>query len=764
MKQTYRKELFAVGLIVLLFIIVWADLSFARQQGVGIPFSNPLSSGISGNQVMNSGSAWSDSRWWQHSIAALLGAFVGGFFSQSFRKYRRWITLGLIILGALSGTVASMFLGNIVIFILSAGVVYYFLREAVSAVKRKKPTTFGSAEWADLEHLEKNGLIGKGGFFLGVFPTKEGNHPLHYTGDRHLLTVAPTRSGKGVSSIIPNLLTYQGSAVVIDPKGENAMITALRRGKGDKKRCVQGLGQTVHVVDPWGITGLPSSSFNPLDWLNPTDSDVNENAMILADSIVTPHAGGHDQFWDEEAKALLMGILLYVALDEKEKESRTLGRVRDIISMGTKDLDEILREMVQSQNHIVSSAGARTITKEDKLKSNVLATLQSHTHFLDSPRIRENLKKSDFKFEDLKTSKVTLYLVLPADRLGAFGRWLRLLIQQALTVNARNIEVKPEKPILFLLDEMATLGRLAMVEQAYGLMAGFGMQLWGIVQDLSQLGRIYGDGWQTFIGNSGVIQYFGSRDLKTAEYFSKLCGVATIEKFSIGRSIARALSSSTSSPGNSSSSGSSTTYSDSVTEDVVQRHLAFPDELMVMRDNKEIVFVESLNPIPAKKVAWFEDEDLKNLGVNLHEPPKKPQGKRTDNVFEEPAPDSSKKTTTGQTSSQSATGSEHSGETEKNENERLWASLEKGDIQAAFDVLKKSGYTISRKKSNPDNYKIKAPTGKITDTNGTGVIRMAKGVLKNTEGSTEGSGKQKEESQKTTFGETNYTNKDNPYR
>jgi len=122
------------------------------------------------------------------------------------------------------------------------------------------------------------------------------------------------------------------------------------------------------------------------------------------------------------------------------------------------------------------SAGARCLQKEERLLANVIASAQAQTHFLDSARIRESLSTSDFKFEDLKTSKVSIFLVLPSDRLHAFSRWLRLLIQQAITVNARNIELKPEKPVLFLLDEMPALGRLAMVEQAYGLMAGFGIQ------------------------------------------------------------------------------------------------------------------------------------------------------------------------------------------------------------------------------------------------------------------------------------------------
>jgi type IV secretion system protein VirD4 len=147
-------------------------------------------------------------------------------------------------------------------------------------------------------------------------------------------------------------------------------------------------------------------------------------------------------------------------------------------------------------------------------------------------------------------------------------------------------------------------------------MAGFGMQLWGIVQDLSQLERIYDKGWETFISNAGVLQYFGSRDQKTAEYFSKLCGVTTIEKTSISNSIARAFGSS--SPGGGSSS--STSHTESTNTDVAQRHLAFADELMVMRKGQQLLFVEEVNPIMAQRSNWYEHPELKALGVNLHQP------------------------------------------------------------------------------------------------------------------------------------------------
>jgi type IV secretion system protein VirD4 len=475
--------------------------------------------------------------------------------------------------------------------------------------KLRKPTTFGSAEWADAEHIENAGMFAGDGFWLGAFPVpgKTRRDPpehklLRYNGDRHLLTIAPTRSGKGVSAIIPNLLTYKGSAIVIDPKGENALITMLTRHK---------LGNAIYLVDPWGIVvnrfnGAVSSRFNPMDWLRANDPDIGENAMMLADALVVANPKSKEPFWDEEAKALLMGLILYVALAPDEKDKRTLARVRDLLLQDADEMQLLFQKMYRSNHPIVAGTGARCMQKEERALSNVLSSAQSHTHFLDSPRLRESLSRSDFRFEDLKSTPGTVYLVLPSDRLNTFNRWLRLLIQHALTVNARNIDVEPERPILFLLDEMPALGRLTMIEQAYGLMAGFGVQIWGIAQDASQLRRLYEDGWETFISNAGCISYYGSRDVMTAEYFSKLAGVTTINSFS--RSIAHAVSSAL-------GSGTSTTSSTSVAEG--QRNLAYPDELMRLADNKQLLLIQNMNPISALRIKWHEHDALKGLGFNL---------------------------------------------------------------------------------------------------------------------------------------------------
>jgi type IV secretion system protein VirD4 len=568
-------------------------------------------------------------------LSGAIGFAIGAFFSPALKQFRRltgMVLAGLIILYALLGPSpmadgVSAFVG-FVIFLVALG---FGLALGAKAAKPQRPTSLGSAQWATLEHLQENRTIGADGFTLGEFVAgaeKKDVHPLHYTGTRHLLTVAPTRSGKGVSSIIPNLLTYPGSAFVIDPKGENALISAPRRGGGDTAKAITGLGQDVFLLDPWDIAasklGQPRAAFNPMDWIKAGDPDAGENAFLLADALVLSESKDEGRFWDEEAKALLTGIILYVGIAEEEEGNRTLGRVRDILNLDDEAFKALLGRMYNHTHPIIVSTAARQASKDTKLFSSVLATAQSNTHFLDSPRIRDSLARSDFKFEDLKTMPTSIYLILPADRLKTFDRWLRLLIQQAITVNARNIEVKPVRPILFLLDEMPTLGRLPALEQAFGLMAGFGMQLWGIVQDLSQLARVYGEqGWQTFISNSGVIQYFGSRDKMTAEYFSTLCGVTTVEihnfSWAVGKAISFASSVASGAGGGSSTSSSTNSSSWTRTAGVseAQRQLAYPDELMVLKGHQQIVFVENLDPIPARKICWYEHPVLKRLGINL---------------------------------------------------------------------------------------------------------------------------------------------------
>lgn len=545
-----------------------------------------------------------------------LGFGIGWFLSPSARELRRflfWLLTGAVVFLAIvnDGLLGwgSAWLVSFVGFFVALG---YWLGRAVKALG-EVPTTFGSSRWATSEDIVEYQLCTDDGVRFGHVVEDGYIYDMAYPGDRHALTVAPTRSGKGTTQIIPNLLTYTGSTLVIDPKGENALVTAQAR---------KDMGQEVMIVDPWGIAkvkGIKTAKINPLDWLKLDDIDITENSMMLADALVVK-GQNQDAFWDKEAVAYLQGLILYVATDPEEEGRRTLTRVRELTLLDGEDQEALYNRMLNSPHHIVASTGVRCLQKEEKLLASVIATAQSHTHFLDSVRIQENISKSDFKFEDLKRKKMTVYLVLPADRLSTFAPWLRMLVQQALTVNARNIDQTPEKPVLFILDEMAALGRLTMVEQAYGLMAGYGIQLWGIIQDLNQLEKIYGKGWQSFISNTGMLNYFGSSDKMTAEYFSALCGETTV--WNLSSAIARSFGTSNGQGGittNSSTTSTSTTAAS-------QRKLAYPDELMRVHKDKQLVFIENMPPLIAQKSRWYEDPALKELGVDIH---KKPETEET---------------------------------------------------------------------------------------------------------------------------------------
>jgi len=304
-------------------------------------------------------------------------------------------------------------------------------------------------------------------------------------------------------------------------------------------------------------------------------------------------------------------LILLVAFDDHYVGTRNLGTVRDLMLLTGDEQIELFTYMAGSVHALIASTGARFLQKDPKLISNVMASAQAETHFLDSVRVREALSASDFDFADLKTSPMSIYVILPADRLEAFSSFLRLIVQQAITINARNIEIKPEKPVLFILDEMPALGRLSTIEQAYGLMAGFGIQLWGITQDLCQLRRVYGQDYESFIANSGVVAYFGSPDKTSAEYFSGMCGDTTVWNFS--SAVSTAFS-------NASAGGSSSSQSYTDTRAASQRKLAYPDELRRMPKDLQLLLIEDADPIIARKVRWFEDPAFKDKGVNTHKP------------------------------------------------------------------------------------------------------------------------------------------------
>jgi type IV secretion system protein VirD4 len=482
----------------------------------------------------------------------------------------------------------------------------------------------GSARWSDAADLQQHGLLAPAfsgdRYLLGVWPeplkasgkpalpakSRGAGYPLVTTGakvrragasvdDGHVITVAGTGAGKGVAVVKPNLMTYAGSVVVLDPKGENFASTLAAR---------VALGSRVCLVDPFGAARASGGAeyaarFNPLQSIELAlaegrHGDVFDEAAVIADMIVVAKDGESQPHFNEKAKAFIKAAILFVAYappyQDRAKFPLTLPTVKDCILrfFASPETIKVFVGLCQSEPHLAASAGEVSMIAGEE-RASVLSTVQRHTEFLNAPNVRESLSASDFSLADLKRERLSIYLVLPATRLAAYNRLARVWLGALLQAVMRE-EGAPQHRVLFMLDEMAQLGAMEPLVQAVSLARGYGVDLWMLFQDLNQIRGAYGERWQTFFGNARYQQFFGVRDLETAKYVSELLGKATIQVFD--------KSSGTSSA---SGDGSSSTTTTTTTREMA-RELLQPNEVMQLPESEVLIIVPQLPPIRARKL------------------------------------------------------------------------------------------------------------------------------------------------------------------
>lgn len=341
--------------------------------------------------------------------------------------------------------------------------------------------------------------------------------------DRHIVTIAGSRAGKTSTALIPNLRRYEGSAIVIDPKGELARKTAdIRRRQ---------LGQQVIILDPYRTSGLPASSYNPLDELDPKSRTFIDDVALVATTHIVDNL--RDPHWTDGSKTLLTGLTLLMAADGG---TFSIPRLRRILLGDEGSLDKpaagvdlsryLFWRMMEFDDFdgLVARYGRSFRDKESKELNAIISVAREQTSFLDSRAMTETLAPSPLRLSVLKRQPTTIYLCLPASRLASHFRWLRLVLDLALI--RLEDDTVPETPVLFLLEEFAALQKMRSIERAAGFFAGFGVRLWTVLQDIQQLRAMYPESWETFLGNAGVLQAFGNADLATTEYLSKRLGDA----------------------------------------------------------------------------------------------------------------------------------------------------------------------------------------------------------------------------------------------
>src|SRR5258708_1443825 len=303
---------------------------------------------------------------------------------------------------------------------------------------------------------------------------------------------------------------------------------------------------------------------------------------------------GEKAFWNEAARGPRTRLSLYGAASAPP-DDRTLTEVRRLLTLVPQCAQELLVKMSRSQacDGLVARAAARLLQKADRERSGVVSTAQSHTHFLDSPRMASVLRTSTLDFGSLKSERVAVHLILPPERLEGYARWLRLMIACGLLAIART-PGQPEERVLFLLDEFAHLGRMHPVQRDIGLAGGYGVRFWLVLQDLSQLRSTYHDTWPTFLANADVLQAFGTNDWDTAEYLSKMTGEATVPVTSENRSAgeSRGLHPHPQVGAAISSGGSG-------------RRLLLPDEVRRLPSEWQLLFVKGPDPLLVPRLNYL---------------------------------------------------------------------------------------------------------------------------------------------------------------
>lgn len=442
---------------------------------------------------------------------------------------------------------------------------------------RSPANIYGSASFATPLELRRAGLR-HDGLILG----KMGGRFIRYARPGHLLTFAPTRSGKGVGAVIPNLLDHPGSVVVTDIKGENYRTTANdRRSRG-----------RVVAFAPFDAN-IDSASYNPIDFIRTGTANDVDDSRLIAEMIVAPE-GQESNHWEREARVLVTGIILFIATD-LPPHRRNLHEARTLLMRDRAGFDAVINAMRQSEHPVVCRVAEGFSQKEDKERSAVISTAQSRTEVFDSPQLSAITAKSDFRMEDLKKGVLSLYIIIPPEYVTVYQPFLRLLIGLSTAAMTRNARL-PKHNVLFLLDELPALGHMRPIEDGIGYLAGYGASLWLFVQDLDQLSQTYKK-WRSLIANCAVRQAFNVQDPDTARLLSSMLGQRTVRATNQGKAGRFFLF------------GLPNSFSESQSE--VGRPLLAPDEIMLLPESCELLFVQGCRPILAEKVRYFAERKFR---------------------------------------------------------------------------------------------------------------------------------------------------------
>ncbi len=498
---------------------------------------------------------------------------------------------------------------------------------ALISAARPRRALHGDARFANTAEIARAGLLGSGdkaprpailiGRYKGRF--------LSLPGQLSVMLSAPTRSGKGVGVVIPNLLNWPDSVVVLDVKGENYDITAGFRAAH---------GHAVYAFSPFDA-GARSHRWNPLSAVRTSPLHRVGDLLAIGQVFFPNDVAGtsSEAFFNDQARNLFLGLGL--VLLETPGLPRTIGELLRQSSGKGRSLKDHLTALIAERNNAPSAPSAsgsrevapagsglsplsdecvdalqRLLSNSDNTLSSVVATFNAPLTIFADAIVDAATSADDFLLDDVRRRPISIYVRIPPNRLASARPLLNLFFSQLVNLNTRQLsEQDPSltRQCLLVDDEFAAMGRVSVITMSAAFLAGYNLRLLTVVQAMSQLDAIYGDkDARTFATNHGLQILFAPREQRDADEYSAMLGQFTERATSHGRS----------------RSFSQHGHSSVSTSDSQQRRaLLLPQEFKELGAERLVAIVENCKPILAQKIRYHRD---KVFTARLRRPPPVP--------------------------------------------------------------------------------------------------------------------------------------------
>ncbi|WP_083835137.1 type IV secretory system conjugative DNA transfer family protein [Novosphingobium sp. PP1Y] len=447
----------------------------------------------------------------------------------------------------------------------------------------------GEARWARFGEVKDAGLLASAGIILGRFNARF----LRFGGTEHVMLEAPTRAGKGVGVVIPNLLSWPDSVVVLDVKQENWDLTSGYRAKELRQKTL-----LFNPLDGEGRT----CRYNPLGHIDRRDpvEIINELQKIGAMLFPLPLTG--DNFWAESARTAFLGVSAYVAATVDDGEDAlpfTIGEVYRQFAAGDarRRFPKIIKQREQAGKPLSGaciSALRDWISSSDNTFTSIRQSVTAKINLWLNPYVDAATAESDFDLRQFRDKRISLYLGVSPDDLERVAPIYNLLFQQLIDLNVRELPSSDRHNVrlLLLLDEFTRLGRASVIASGFSYVAGYGIRLLPVIQNFSQLDHIYGDKVAKEISaNCGVQIVMRPKEINDAKNVSERLGTYTF------RAKSRSF-------------GAWGRGGGSVSESDQRRALLLPQELLLLPEKDLIVLRSGIPPVYGRKIRYYQEKDM----------------------------------------------------------------------------------------------------------------------------------------------------------